>query len=134
MRRRHKAARRHLKAPRHLRIQPELCRVAAIGLVARGRCNTVGDFFLHHDDGAFERGHRLEELQDDRRRNVIGQICDKHRGLATGRLLNLLRAHLERIAHDKAEVGIVGSVGIEHRLELGVGLDRRDVRRLLQQG
>ena len=89
---------------------------------------------MHHDDSALKRGHRLEELKDDRRRHVIGQIRDKHRGFTTGGLLNLLRRHLERIAHDKAEVGIVGGVGIEHRLKLRIGLNRRNARRLLQQG
>ena len=133
MRRRHKAARRHLKATRHLRIQAELCRIAAIGLIARRRGNAIGNLLLHHDDGTLERRHRLEKLQNDRRRHVIGQVRDKYRGLAASSLLNLLRAHLERIAHNKAEVGIVGSMGIEHRLELGIGLDRRDARSLLQQ-
>ena len=88
---------------------------------------------MHHDDGALERGHRLEELKDDRRRHVVGQIRDKRRRLTARNLLNLLRAHLERIAHDKAEVGIVGGVGVKHRLELGIGLDRRNARRFLQQ-
>ena len=88
---------------------------------------------MHHDDGTLERRHRLEELQDDRRRHVIGQVRDKHRRLTARSLLNLLRAHPERVAHDKTEVGIVGGMGVEHRLELGVGLDRRDARRLLQQ-
>ena len=134
MRRRHKATRRHLKATRHLRIQAELCRIAAIGLVARHCGNAIGNLLLHHDDGALERGHRLEELQDDCRRHVIGQVRDKYRGLAAGGLLNLLRAHLKRVAHDKAEVGVVGGVSIEHRLELGICLNRRNARRLLQQG
>ena len=133
MRRRHKATRRHLKATRHLRIQAELCRIAAIGLVARHCGNAIGNLLLHHDDGTLERGHRLEELQDDCRRHVIGQVRDKYRRLAAGGLLNLLRAHLKRVAHDKAEVGVVGGASIEHRLELGIGLDRRDARRLLQQ-
>ena len=48
-------------------------------------------------------------------------------------MLNLLRRHLERIAHDKAEVGIVGGVGVKHRIKLGIGLNRRNARRLLQQ-
>ena len=134
MRRWHKAARRHLKAPRHLCIQAELCRVAAIGLVTRHCANTICNFLLHHDDSALKRGHRLEELQDDCRRHVIGQVRDKYRGLAAGSLLNLLRAHLKRVAHDKAEVGIVSGVSIEHRLELGICLNRRNARRLLQQG
>ena len=88
---------------------------------------------MHHDDGTLERRHRLEELKDDRRRHVVGQIRDKHRRRTARNLLNLLRAHLERIAHDKAEVGIVGGVGVKHRLKLGIGLDRRNARRLLQQ-
>ena len=88
---------------------------------------------MNHDDGALERWHRLEELQDDCRRHVIGQVRDKYRRLTARSLLNLPRRHPERVAHDKAEVGIVGGVGIEHRLELGIGLDRRDARRLLQQ-
>ena len=123
MRRRHKAARRHLKATRHLRIQAELCRIAAIGLVTRHCGNAIGNLLLHHDDGTLERRHRLEELQDDRRRHVIGQVRDKHRRLTARSLLSLLRTHLERVSHDKAEVGIVGGMGVEHRLELGVGLD-----------
>ena len=133
MRRRHKATRRHLKATRHLRIQAELCRIAAIGLVARHCGNAIGNLLLHHDDGTLERRHRLEELQDDRRRHVIGQVRDKHRRLTARSLLNLLRRHPERVAHDKAEVGIVGGVGVEHRLELGICFDRRDARRFLQQ-
>ena len=132
MRRRHKATRRHLKATRHLRIQDELCRIAAIGLVARHCDNAIGNLLLHHDDSALKRGHRLEELKNDRRRHVIGQIRDKHRRLTARSLLNLFRAHLERIAHDKAEVGIVGGVGIEHRLKLGIGLNGRNARRFLQ--
>ena len=88
---------------------------------------------MHHDDGTLERRHRLEKLQNDRRRHVIGQVRDKYRGLAAGGLLNLLRAHLKRVAHDKAEVGIVGGMGVEHRFELGICFDRRDARRLLQQ-
>ena len=133
MRRRHKAARRHLKATRHLRIQAELCRIAAIGLIARRRGNAIGNLLLHHDDGTLERRHRLEKLQNDRRRHVIGQVRNKYRGLAAGGLLNLLRANLKRVAHDKAEVGIVGGVGIEHRLKLGIGLNGRNARRFLQQ-
>ena len=31
------------------------------------------------------------------------------------------------------EVGVVGGVSIEHRLELGICLNRRDARRFLQQ-
>ena len=88
---------------------------------------------MHHDDGTLERRHRLEKLQNDRRRHVIGQVRDKYRGLAAGSLLNLLRAHLKRVAHDKVEVGVVGGVSIEHRLELGICLNRRDARRFLQQ-
>ena len=82
------------------------------------------------DDSYF---NRLEELQNDRRCHVIGQVRDKYCRLTARGLLNLLRAHLERVAHDKAEVGIGGGMGIEHRLELGIGLDRRDARRLLKQ-
>ena len=133
MRRRHKATRRHLKATRNLRIQAELCCIATIGLVTRHCSNAIGNLLLIHDDGALERRHRLEELQDDRRRHVIGQVRDKYRRLTARSLLNLLRRYPERIAHDKAEVGVVSGVGIEHRLELGIGLDRRDTRRLLQQ-
>ena len=133
MRCRHKATWRHLKATRNLRTQAELCRVAAIGLVTRHRGNAIGNLLLNHDHGTLERGHRLEELQDDRRRHVIGQVRDKYRRLTACSLLNLPRRHLERVAHDKAEVGIVGGMGIEHRFEFGIGLDRRDARRLLQQ-
>ena len=131
--RRHKATRRHLKATRYLRIQAKLCRIAAIGLVARHCGNAIGNLLLHHDDGAFERRHRLEKLQNDRRRHVIGQVRDKYRRLTARSLLNLLRAHLKRVAHDKAEVGIVGGVGVEHRFELRIGLNGRNARRFLQQ-
>ena len=72
-------------------------------------------------------------MQKDRRRHIIGQVRDKYRGLAAGSLLNLLRAHLKRVAHDKAEVGIVGGVGVEHRFELRIGLNGRNARRFLQQ-
>ena len=60
--RRHKATRRHLKATRYLRIQAKLCRIAAIGLVARHCGNAIGNLLLHHDDGALERRHRLEKF------------------------------------------------------------------------
>ena len=88
---------------------------------------------MNHDDSALKRGHRLEELKDDRRRHVVGQIRDKHRRLTARNLLNLLRANLKRVAHDKVEVDVVGGVSIEHRLELGICLNRRDARRFLQQ-
>ena len=55
------------------------------------------------------------------------------RGRGTRSLLDALVRHAKRIAHDIGEVGVVGSVGEQHRLERGIHLDGDDARRLLHE-
>ena len=94
----------------------------------------LGDLELHHDEHPLEGGERLQEAEDHRHRDVVGQVGNQGGGLGVGQL-----AHVHRVrVHEGEAVRVCrcepahggGKGGREAR----VHLDRGDVSRFGQEG
>lgn len=91
--------------------------------VARARCrgDAVCHLALHHDDGHAERGVLGEEMQQDVRRNVVGQVANDVGGFAG--LQIGAEVSVEDVGFDDLYVGVVAIVEGEFGGEGAVEFD-----------
>src|SRR5262245_2036200 len=121
--------RRHPMGAELPRVELEKHRHGAVRLRPRRREEALGNLALHHHDPTLERRDSIEALDDDRRRDVVGQVRDELRR----RRLERHVVEGDRVPEDEVDVRRPVERLLERLLERRIELDRMDLAHAVRE-